>query len=173
MAKAITNIKTAPQKIEDLESEAKSRITSALVKNEESVLAFLEIANELQQSGVLDILRGLLKNRHQIGVLGMSQLNQPKAHRLLKNGIQGVQFLGSLEPSSMQKVMDSVTTGMKYAMTPEETGNSVKARRGIFQTLKLLRDPDVSESLTFSLRFLKGMGQDLHGDSAHKENEIE
>lgn len=162
MAKKIEQIeKHVPNKVEE-KTAALNQMLEQMADNQKSLSVFLEIIEELHQAGVLDMIKGLLKTRDKVGVLAIQQLNQPDAHRMIKNGMSGVQMLSRINPDHLSTLMNGVTQGL-------EKSNDVEAKReplSLWGMLRAMRDPDVNASLKTMLGFMQGMGKELNNKTA-------
>lgn len=159
MAKAITHIeKQRPNQAEE-QMQALTEILTAVSNNRQSILVFLDILKEVHAAGLLDIVQGVLKNRHQVGVIAISQLNQPAMHHMLKNGMTAMEFLGKLEPERLANTLNAVAKGVERFSETEEVKPT-----GLWSMTKALRDPDVGISITAMMNFLRGMGEELSRD---------
>lgn len=156
MAKAITNIeKRVPDQLE-VETEAIQQIAKAVANHREPLMKSLDILNELNQMGVLDALQGMLKNRQQIGVIAIDQMNKPGAHRIIKNGMETMQFLSKVNPSNLQTILNGIAAGVEQAVDHEPN-----KKKGLWELFRTLRKPEILSSLSMMTKFLQGMGRGL------------
>jgi len=157
MAKATTHIEKHVPTQAEADAQAAREIMDALVKNKDSLLMLMDVVNELHQSGLLEMADAFLKNRHQIGVIGLNQLNKSGAQRIIKNGMGAVQFLSKLDPEKMETMLGAVASGIDQATkTPESP-----SKMGVWGMAKTMRDPEVQTSLGVLMNFLRGMGNSL------------
>lgn len=156
MAKAIKQIeKRVPNEAEE-QTEALGSILKAATENRAALLQMIDIVGELHKAGLLDIVQGILKNRHAVGVLAINQMNQPSAHRMIKNAMKALEFLGGIDPNKMGAVLSGVTSGLdKASDLPDKP-------IGLWDLGKSYRDPNINASLSLMLNFLRGMGEGLH-----------
>lgn len=158
MAKKIEQIeKEVPNKVEE-NREAINQILEQVADNQRSLSVFLEIIEELHQAGVLDMIKGLLKTRDKVGALAIQQINQPGAHRMIKNGMGAVQALSQIDPDHLARMTNGVTSGLRKANDEDRE----KAPLSVWGMLKMMRDPDVNASMRTMLRFMQGMGNELN-----------
>lgn len=163
MAKAIRSIdkklSTDPniQQTKDIQE-----VLQAVTDSKEALAVFLDILKELHQAGMLDMMQGVLKARHEVGYLAIQQLNQTTMHHTIKNIMGVAQFLGKIEPDQLNKVLNGVALGLEKSTEAHENGKS----HGIWGLTKDLRDPDVNTTLTTAIEFMKGMGEVLRKDSS-------
>jgi uncharacterized protein YjgD (DUF1641 family) len=157
MAKAIKHIeKQTPNPIEE-QTQALSQLLEATAQSKEALVVFLDILQELHNAGLLDIVQGLLKTRHRVGRIAVQQMDQPSMHRMMKNGVIAMQFLGKLDPKQIESILGGFEKGLKKL---QETNQEDK-HLGLWGIGKTLRDPNVSASLTAMLGFLQGMGEEF------------
>lgn len=157
MAKAITSIdKHIPDRAEE-EAQAIQRVLQAAASHSEPLIKFMDILHELNRLGILDALQGMLKNSGQIASIGISQLNKPGAHRIIKNGMGAIQWLSQLDPAKLQTILSGVASGVEYA-----AGDQPPGKQGLWETVKALRGPEASASLAMMTKFLQGMGKGLN-----------
>jgi uncharacterized protein YjgD (DUF1641 family) len=163
MAKAIKDIdKQRPNSIEE-QAQAIQQLIEMTAESRDALVSFLEILQELHSAGLLDIVQGLLKTRHKVGVLAMGQLNQPEMHRIIKNGINTIQFLGELEPDQLQTMLNGVNKGLEKSATNAKKGEQIS----LWGLAKSMRDPDVKMSVSTMMAFLEGMGKGIKKDQVH------
>ncbi|SEB48262.1 DUF1641 domain-containing protein [Paenibacillus sp. GP183] len=156
MAKAISYIERKLPTDEELQAESLADVLKAISDNRQAILAFLDILKEMENSGMLDIIRGIMKNRTSLGSVGMEFINVAKIPNMLKNVIMASQFLGRIEPKDTEKLINGLDSGLKKAMKKEEESISMLGLLG------LLRDPDVKTTLSKGLHLLQGMGKSLN-----------
>lgn len=163
MAKAIKQIdKQIPNPIEE-QAQAIQHLIEMTAESRDALVSFLEILQELHNAGILDIVNGLLKTRHKVGVLAMGQLNQPDMHRIIKNGINTIQFLGELDPDQLNTMLKAVNKGLQKSTTNAKKGEQVS----LWAIARSIRDPDIKMSMTTMLGFLEGMGKGIRKNQVH------
>jgi len=163
MAKAIKQIEKITQSEEEVKSQALTDILNQLADNREALTTTLEILNELQETGMLDMVRGLLRTKEKVGSIAVEQLNQPAMHNVIKNGFNLIEFLGELDPDQLQHIMSGMHSGV------DKTAEGMKQDQtiGIWGMMKSIRDPHVNRSITTMFNFLEGMGEGLDKKQAH------
>lgn len=157
MAKAITNIERYSPSPEEVKEQAIQQVLDAVSENHQALITLLDIVKELQEIGVLDILQGALKNRHDIGVIAVSQLNKPGMHHIMKNGMNALQFMGGLQPDKLQNILNAVDHGIDK-MT--ETQNDKPM--GLLGMSRAMMEPNVTLALGSMINFLRGMGEGMN-----------
>src|SRR5258708_5470293 len=91
LAKAITRIDSGIPTAEEQRERAKEELLEAAANHKESILLLLDIVNDLKQAGLLEMAHAFISNSHQIGVIGMNQLNKSGAQNMIKNSIGAAQ----------------------------------------------------------------------------------
>ncbi|MBU3568799.1 DUF1641 domain-containing protein [Priestia aryabhattai] len=163
MGKAITNIERYIPSKEEEKQESIQQILDALSENRDAVLTLLDILKELKEFGMLDIVQGALKNRHDIGVIAVTQLNKPGMHHMMKTGMDALQFLSRLEPQKMQTILQGVEKGIEK-LADTENNKSM----GLWGMGKAMFDPNVSLALGSMMNFMRGMGEGMKGSEEKK-----
>ncbi|MCM3762979.1 DUF1641 domain-containing protein [Alkalihalobacillus oceani] len=162
MARKIEQIdKQMPDQVE-INAEALKLLTDQIAENQRSLTVFLEIIEELHAAGILDLMKGLLKTRDKVGALAVEQLNQPGAHRMIKNGMSLLQTASQIEPEQLTRIMNGMTKGLQA--TAQHSSNEPVS---MWQMVKMMRDPHVNASLQTMLGFMQGMGQELNKNNVH------
>ena len=164
MATRTTRIEKAVPNPQQEQAQALAEIMAAVADNRVAIIQFLDILKEMHSAGFLDILQAVMQNRHDIGVIGVTQLNKPGAQHILKNGMTALQMLSSIDPNQLQAVMNGVTSGLDRA--GQGMGEPSKPL-GMFDMIKTMRDPEVGASLQFMMNFLRGMSSGLHQNNVH------
>ncbi|MGZ4111299.1 MAG: DUF1641 domain-containing protein [Tumebacillaceae bacterium] len=157
MAKATTRIeKSIPNPIEE-QAQSLGQLLQAITANKDALLLLLDIVKELHELGLLEAMQAMLKNRHDISLIGLAQLNKPGAARILKNGMNALQFLSSIDPAELEPLLKGVAGGVKYAAEADTSGQQM----GLFGMVKTMRDPEVMASMQVLFHFLRGMGHEV------------
>jgi len=154
MAKAITQIVKEVPKPEVLQAQAEQEILQSLAKHKDSVLQLLELVHDLKEAGLLEMAHAFVSNRHQIGVIGINQLNKSGAQNMIKNGMGTLQFLARLQPDQLNLLFGALSSGIGYAAEKTETNE----RQGLWGLLKTMRRADIQRALHFMINLLRGMG---------------
>ncbi|MDC3414723.1 DUF1641 domain-containing protein [Aquibacillus sp. 3ASR75-11] len=163
MAKATTQIEKKESNVEEERAEDIAAIMKQIADNREAIQDSLIILQELHQSGVLDMVKGLLRTREKVGVLAMEQINQPGMHNIMRNGMNSIELLASLDPDQLKTVFGGLTQGLQKASESIETNEQM----GAWGMLKSMRDPNVKTSLNTMAHFLNGMGEGLNNKKTH------
>jgi len=164
VAKAIKRIELNQQSAEEEQQEDLKAILQQIADSRQTIQDSLKIMQELQESGLLDIVKGLLSKRVEVAKIAMQQLNQPGAHHLIKSGFALVGLLSAIEPAQIQRLFDGMAKGIEQAAE----GPGEKKALSTWGLLKALKDPNISASIQMLLQFLEGMGSSLN-ESPNKE----
>jgi uncharacterized protein YjgD (DUF1641 family) len=160
LAKAIIHIARYVPTAEEQQPRAKEEILEAAAKNKDSILLLLDIVNGLKQAGVLEIAQAFISNSHQIGAIGMNQLNKSGAQNMIKNSIGAAQFLAKLEPGKLELLLGALASGTDNAF--QKSGKVEKV--GVFGMLKAMGSSDIQAAFGFLLNFLRGVGKHMKGN---------
>lgn len=155
MAKAIRQIsRQLPNETEE-RSQAVEEILQALADNKEAVLSMIDMAKELHEIKVFETAGSLLKQRNEVGVIAMQQVNQPAVHNVIKSGFGLFKFLGALQPSQLETLLNGVTLGLKRMSQTGEKGK----KQSIWKMRIRLRSPEIRAAMTTMVDFMEGMGE--------------
>lgn len=157
MARAITRIERRVSTRAEQDLQAVGEVVGAIAQHKDALLQAIDILGEMHKAGLLDVAQGMLKNRQELAVIGINQLNKSGAQRFIKNGMGLVQFLGELDPERLKQVMGAMAHGLESALDERQPTRPA----GMWGMLKTLRDPDVNTSLGVMMNFLRGMGEGL------------
>lgn len=155
MAKAIRQInRQAPNETEE-RNQAADEIMQALADNKEAVLSMIDLAKELHELKVFETADSLLKQRNDVGVIAMQQVNQPAVHNIIKSGFGLFKFIGGLQPGQLDTLLNGVTLGLKRMSQTGEKGK----KQSIWKMRFRLRSPEIRAAMTTMVDFMEGMGE--------------
>ncbi|MFB4164502.1 DUF1641 domain-containing protein [Alteribacillus sp. JSM 102045] len=163
MAKAITQINIQEKTEEEKDQQIQKDLLKQITDNHESIQTTLEIIEELQQAGILDMAKGLLRMREKIGSISIEKVNQPSMHHLIKNGFHAIEFVGKIEPEELEKMMNGVIHGMERMSKETEKDEEIS----MWKMFKTMRDPHVMTALSYLTAFLNGMGEEMGKKKPH------
>jgi uncharacterized protein YjgD (DUF1641 family) len=163
MAKAIKQIDKTTSNLWEEQTEGLKDIIETVTDSREALLSTLEIIRELHEAGLLDIVKGVLKTRHKVGVLAIDELNQPDMHRMIKNAMAVFELFQDIDPEQLHKITDAVAGGLEKSANQLDENKQI----GLWAMAKTLKDPDVNRSLTTLVSFLQGMGEEMKKKPAH------
>ncbi|MFG6148081.1 DUF1641 domain-containing protein [Halobacillus sp. B23F22_1] len=157
MAKAIKQIDRSIPTAEEKQAAEVNELISSITEHKETLLLLLEIIEEFHKVGLLDMLQGVLKTRHKLGLLAMEELDKPVVHDLVKSGIGAFNFLTKVDPEQFSRILNGMSEGLKHSSEQLENDKTL----GIWGMMKATKDPEVNRSLTTFIHFLEGMGKGL------------
>lgn len=155
MAKAIRQIREEiPNSLQEKE-EAVDELLKELADNREAIIGAIRILRELQEMRALETIGAMLDQRQEVGAIAIQQINQPTMHNVIKSGISAFKFLGSLQPSELETMMEGVGNGMKRLSETAEEGE----KQSFWKMRKRLRTPEIRAAITTMINFMEGMGE--------------
>jgi len=101
-----------------------ARLDAAPVEHAETVLAAYELLQELQDHGVLDLLRGLTGSGSEIVTKLSEAASTPESIAAIRNIVSMLRILGRIDPEILHGVADIVT---KPARPRRELWKAVRA----------------------------------------------
>ncbi|MCP8969577.1 DUF1641 domain-containing protein [Ectobacillus ponti] len=163
MAKAIKQIKQTAPDPQEQQMQAVSDMVAVLAENKDAILKTVGILKELHEMGALDAVHALLEKRVDVGAIAVGQMNQTGMHNMMKNGMNAVKFLGSVQPERLEIMLNGVGRGLQRLTDAVERGD----KPSLWQIGKSMRHPEIRTSLTTMTEFLHGMGEAFSHDSRH------
>lgn len=157
MARPIQRIEQRQAEPGQERRDALGEILGALAENKEALLTTVDILGEAHRAGALDLLQGILKNRHEVGVIALHQLNQPSIRHLIRNTMGSIQFLMGLNPDELNRWLKSIGAGLEHSAEMADR----EAPAGLWELGKWMRSQEVRSSLTLLVRFLQEMGRSI------------
>src|SRR3954471_8220834 len=155
MAKAIRQIRKEVPNPQQEQQEAIADMLKELADNREAIMGAIGILKGLQEMRVLETVGALLDQRNEVGAIAIQQINQPTMHNVVKSGINVFKFMGSLQPSELETIMEGVGLGLKRL---SETGQEGE-KQSIWKMQRRLRSPEIRAAITTMVDFMEGMGQ--------------
>ncbi|MBT2757763.1 hypothetical protein J7E71_17910 [Mesobacillus foraminis] len=155
MAKAIRQIRKEVQNHQHEHQEAIDDILKELVDNREAIMGAIGILKGLQEMRVLETVGALLEQRNEVGAIAIQQINQPTVHNVVKSGINVFKFIGSLQPSELETILDGVALGLKRLSETSQKGK----KQSIWKMQRRLRSPEIRAVVITMMDFMEGMGQ--------------
>lgn len=155
MAKAITQInKEIPDPVEE-ETEALTNIIQELSLNSEAILETIRLIKGLHETKVLESANAFFEQRTEIGAIAIQQINQPAMHNIIKNAINTVKFLGSLQPGQLDTIFEGLNRGLMRMKKNEQQ----EKKQSIWKLRKRIWSPQIRAALTSLVDFMDGMGE--------------
>lgn len=144
------------------ENHARAHIEQSLDENAEGIVQALGLLQDLEERGVLPLLRALVEQGDDVLKVLLALVTREEYLGGIKNLIAIAQLLTAIPPSAMESMVHGVKHGVH-----EAANNEPKSDLGVYDLVKQLRDPDVSRAISFAMSFLKGMGSQL-GEQHHE-----
>ncbi|WP_338754402.1 DUF1641 domain-containing protein [Bacillus sp. FJAT-52991] len=157
MAAPITTIQKQQLTEEQIKEQKLEDLKTLLSENEEALNQIFSIVSELNNTGALEAATKLLQAKEEVASIALHQVSREPVTNLINHfmGIAGV--LSAMDPEMTKKLVNSLNAGM------DETKKLVNSEEkvGIFDLMKVLKDPDVNRAVNFGIHFLKGIGKGL------------
>ncbi|WCN37602.1 DUF1641 domain-containing protein [Aneurinibacillus uraniidurans] len=157
MAKPIQDVTRHEPTEAELQAQALGELLSVVAKHGDAIKDLLKIVELLHEMGAMEVIGGLIQSREKVMEIGVSQLSKPTMTRGINNVMSAVGMVGELEPEMIRKVVSGVVNGIDRSN--EELQSNQKM--GMFDLIKVLRDPNANRALTMAVGFLKGLGEKL------------
>jgi uncharacterized protein YjgD (DUF1641 family) len=160
MAAPITSIKLKELTAEEIQNEKLLELQLLLTKQEQAINKILEITGGLDDAGVLDAVKAMVKAKDEIAEIAVGQASREPVTNLINHVINASGMLTAIRPDVTEKLAASVKSGLNEAELNDGNNETI----GVFDLIKSLKDPDVNRAVKFGLHFLKGMGKGLDGE---------
>jgi uncharacterized protein YjgD (DUF1641 family) len=157
MATPITQI-TKRQLTPEEEKEKKlGELETLLVQQDQALNKILEITGELNDAGILDAVRAMVKARENLTGIAVHQASREPVTNLINNAMKAAAVVTAIDPNTTARIMNSVKSGLDEAELHRDNPKKI----GVLKLAKAVFDPDINRSIRFGLNFLKGMGREL------------
>ncbi|REI07156.1 DUF1641 domain-containing protein [Staphylococcus felis] len=154
MAERISKIKKIEKTDAQLKAESLDEVTSAIAENKDSILKAIDLIGILDEAKILDVLKGAVKQRGVITEKIVTELNKDQYSGILHNMGQMLFLLGSLDTDELSVLLNKVNKGLRVANQANPN-----ARSSVSGLVKVLKDDEINQSLTYFLNILKGMSR--------------
>jgi uncharacterized protein YjgD (DUF1641 family) len=142
---------------EELKQQKLEDLKTLLTDNEEALNKILDIVGELNDIGVLEAVNAMLQAKEKIAKIALGQVNREPITNMINNLMGAAGALTNLDPELTKKLVSSVTLGLDEGSKHLQGNNKI----GIFDLLKVLKDPDINRAVGFGIHFMKGLGKGL------------
>jgi len=159
MAIPITSIKKIELSAEEIQETKMAELQSLIIQQEQAFTKILEVTGDLDDIGVFDALKAMVKAKEGIAKIAVDQVSREPVTNLINHAMGAAGALSSIDPEMTTKLLESVKRGLDEADLHD--GNSEKI--GPLTLMKSLSDPDINRAIKFGLHFMKGMGKGLDG----------
>ncbi len=154
MAERISKIKRIQKSEAEIKAERLTEVTDAIADNKDSILKAIELVRALDDAKILDAAKGAVKQRGVIAEKLTNELNKDQYSGVIHNMGQMVLMLGALDPEALRVLLNKVNKGLHVANQA-----SPNARTSIAGFMRVLKDDEMNQSLTYFLNMLKGMSR--------------
>ncbi len=157
MAQPTTNIKYIEFPSQDQDQLALKQLQAAVVERQEALEHLLQVIQDLHESGIFDILHGLLASKEKIAGILLEQILKPSVLGTVKNAMTAMGTVSKIDPNQLSTLTEALVSGLKAGQERLE----LNQKAGMFELAKTLRDPGMNRALVLMLGFLQGLGQAL------------
>ncbi|MGG1678622.1 DUF1641 domain-containing protein [Neobacillus sp. NRS-1170] len=157
MAKPISQIAETILNEKEMQNQVLEKVIHDVTQNAEGIQETLKLLQELHESGILGAVNSFVEAKEKIAKIAVGQMLRPPVTNAINNGMAAAGMLTELNPELTKKIMESVSNGFQKA----EEGLRLNKKVGLFDLLKLMKDPDVNRAMGFGINFLKGLGEGL------------
>jgi uncharacterized protein YjgD (DUF1641 family) len=144
----------------DLLEEHFQELRRAPRKHAEALLDAYEILALLRQKGVLELLKGLVGSGEKVLEIATETLEADEVVRAIRNFVILVKILGAIEPSVLEKVVQSAALASEHEKTAQPPG--------LFKLLGALASPDTRRALSPLVSALQSAGRNLHAQKTER-----
>ncbi|ELJ9220837.1 DUF1641 domain-containing protein [Staphylococcus pseudintermedius] len=155
MAERIRKIKRLEKSEAAIKAESLSQVTDAIAENKDSILKAIDLIRTLDEAKILDALNGAVKQRGVITEKITAELNKDQYTGVIHNMGQMFFLLGDLQTDELRVLLNKVNRGIRVANQA-----SPHARTSVTGLMRVLKDDEMNQSLTYFLNLLKGMSRD-------------
>lgn len=132
-----------------------SEIISAVSENKDAILKGIELLTTVHESGALDMLDALVKQKDEAIKNVVEQANKPTYATILENFSDLFLLAKDLPVDELGYFVGKINQGLNEARTAESEENI-----SYMGLIKALKNPEINRSLTMMLGFLRGMGRE-------------
>jgi uncharacterized protein YjgD (DUF1641 family) len=157
MAVPITSIKKKELTPEEIQQQKLLELQSLITEQQQAIYKILEITGELDDAGVLDAVKAMMKAKEDIAEIAVHQVSREPVTNLINHVINASGLLTSLDPEVTAKFVASVKSGLTEAEVHSQNNQKI----GALTLMKSLNDPDINRAVKFGFHFLRGMGKGL------------
>jgi uncharacterized protein YjgD (DUF1641 family) len=138
----------------DARAELSARLAAAPAEHAEALLAAFDVVQGLHDRGIFEVIRGALGASDKLLEAVVEAGKTPEAIHGLRNLIQLVKLLGTVEPEALGVWTRVVPQAMKKMTEQTEP-------IGLWRLLKQFRNPDVRRGIAAVNTLLETLGREL------------
>jgi uncharacterized protein YjgD (DUF1641 family) len=143
----------------DSREELGSRVHRAPLEHAEALLAGYEVLQGLHDSGVLELLRGLLGSGDKVLQTAVDATRTPESVRIIRNIVVLLRMLGEIDPDIFDGFVLALPEAMRKA---KEQG---KEPPGVLATLNEFRSKDLRRGIVAVNRLLEAWGREFFSEA--------
>jgi uncharacterized protein YjgD (DUF1641 family) len=147
----------------DAHEELRARLQEAPVEHAEALLAGYEVLQGLHDSGVLELLRGLLGSGDKVLQVAVDATRTPESVRIIRNLVILSRMLGEIDPDIFDGIVLALPEAMRQA---KEQGQEPP---GFFATLKQFRSKDMRRGIVAVNRLLEAWGRAFFSEADSRQ----
>lgn len=155
MANPITTIKRMQVPEEEIKQQNLTDVLDAVSKNKEAILKGIDLLTEVHDSGALDMLYALVRQKDEALKNIVEQANEPTYASILENLSDLLLLAGDLPVDDLAHFLGKFNQGFQEARLSQN-----KIDTSLMDLLKAMKDPEVNRSVSMLLGFLRGMGKE-------------
>ncbi|EPZ52762.1 DUF1641 domain-containing protein [Alicyclobacillus acidoterrestris] len=157
MAQPTTKIKRIEITEQDEKRRSLQELQESVADHQEALQSLLTLIQDLESSGVLEILHALLNSKEKVASIALEQILKPSVLNTIKNAMTAMGVVSKIDPEQLGVLMEAFIAGLHQGQKSLESNQRVS----MFNLVKAFRDPGVNRALTFMLGLLQGLGQKL------------
>ncbi len=139
-----------------------ARIEAGAADSADALLSALALLRELHEHRVLETLTRVTQGGEGLAFHALQILNEPGSVRALRNLLELVKVLGSVDPDTLGHVSGALADGVREGARRMAAGE----RAGVGELLGVARDPDVGLALGALVGLLRTFARSLHARQA-------
>ncbi|KON90139.1 hypothetical protein AF332_27280 [Sporosarcina globispora] len=157
MAKPISHINEPSLNEKEIQNQVLEKVIQDVTQNANGIQEAIKLLQELHESGILEAVNSLIEAKEKIAKIAVGQMLRPPVTNAINNGMAAAGILTELNPEMTKKMMEGLSKGLQKA----EEGLQQNQKVGLFELIKLTKDPDVNRAMGFGINFLKGLGEGM------------
>ncbi|MBG9587437.1 DUF1641 domain-containing protein [Cytobacillus firmus] len=157
MAKPISKMSEPFLNEKDIQDQVLEKVIQGVTQNADSIQEIMKLFHELHESGILEAVTCLVEAKEKVAKIAVGQMLRPPVTNAINNGMAAAGVLTELNPEMTKKMMKGLSNGLQKA----EEGLQQNQKVGLFDLIKLTKDPDVNRAMGFGINFLKGLGEGM------------
>src|SRR5699024_7561833 len=127
-----------------------SEVISAVSENKDAILKGIELLTTIHESGALDMLDALVKQKDEAIKNVVEQANKPTYATILENFSDLFLLAKDIPVDELNHFIEKINQGLNEARTAESEYNI-----SYMCLIKAVQRPEINRSLTIVLRFLR------------------